>query len=241
LRVNKTPRSLARAIANWGPLRECLCRYIERWTGRRDGAEVTFEDIQLPFYACGARGSDGTMDFFVMPDDLEMRFAGRVIRPVNCRIVDAIVGGMAQPFYITPPVIHGETYFDGGAAFYDIGLFTAAMEPEPVSQLDMHFAEPPNHSYGFSERPNLARILFDTHNFTLPEDRRRMRRVVNLFYDYEALRRRAAHLVDALCAAGHNAVLAHHDLPDLGNWQRSGLGPEGLPRREITPVRALPC
>ena len=197
-RANKTPRSLARAIANWGPLREQLCRYIQRWTGRTNGAQVTFEDIQLPFYACGARGSDGTLDFFGMPDDLEMRFAGRSVRPINCRIVDAIVGGMAQPFYITPPVIHGETTFDGGAAFYDISLFAAAMERQPISQLDMHFAEPPNHSYGFGERLNLVRILFDTHNFTLPEDRRRMRATVSLFYDTVALRRRVAHLVDVI-------------------------------------------
>ena len=125
-RINKTPRALARAIANWGPLREQLARYIEQWTGRANGAEVTFEDIQIPFYAAGARGSDGYIDFFGVADDLEMRYAGRTIRPINCPIVDAIVGGMAQPFYITPPVIHGETYFDGGGAFYDIGLFAAA-------------------------------------------------------------------------------------------------------------------
>lgn len=220
-RFNLTPRALARAVANWGPLREQLCRYIERWTGRTDGAEVTFEDIQLPFYACGARGSDGYMDFFGMPDDLEMRFAGRTVRPINCRIVDAIVGGMAQPFYITPPVIHGETYFDGGAAFYDISLFAAGLEPEPISQLDMHFAEPPNHSYGFDERVNLVRVLFDTHNFTLPEDRRRMRATVSLFYDYVALRRRVAHLAGALGQAGRQAILARHTLPDLTeNWWR---------------------
>lgn len=221
-RVNKTPRALARAVANWGPLREQLCRYIEQWTGRPDGGQVTFEDIQLPFYAAVARSSDGHLDLMGVADDLEMRFAGRTIRPVNAPIVDAIVGGMAQPFYITPPVIHGETYFDGGGAFYDIGLFPAAMEREPISQLDMHFAEPPNHSYGFDERLNLVRILFDTHNFTLPEDRRRMRVIVNLFYTYEALRRRVAHLAAAIREAGRQDILDGHHLPDLtGNWQRS--------------------
>jgi hypothetical protein len=122
---------------------------------------------------------------------------------------------MAQPFYITPPVIRGETYFDGGAAFYDIDLFAAGMEPEPISLLSLHFAEPPNHSYGFDERLHLLRIVFDTHNFTLPEERRRMRTLINLWYDYGALRRRAAHLMDALREAGHCAILAHHDLPDL--------------------------
>lgn len=189
-RFNKTPRRLARALTDWSPLRQQLARYIERWTGRPDGAEVTFEDIQLPFYAAGARGSDGYADFFGLPDGLEMEYAGRRIRPVNCRIVDAIVGGMAQPFYVTPPVIDGETYFDGGGAFYDICLFAAALEPEPISLLSLHFAEPPGHSYGFDERMHLLRILFDTHNFTLPEERRRMRRLVDLWYECVALKRR---------------------------------------------------
>ncbi|MFH1086450.1 MAG: hypothetical protein V1772_11905, partial [Chloroflexota bacterium] len=91
-RFNTTPRALARALANWGPLRQQLAGYLERWTGRRNGAEVTFEDIQLPFYAAGARGSDGYVDFFGMADGLEMRFGGRTLRPINCPIVDAIVG-----------------------------------------------------------------------------------------------------------------------------------------------------
>jgi hypothetical protein len=96
---------------------------------------------------------------------------------------------MAQPFYITPPVIQGETYYDGGAAFYDIGYFAAALDPAPVSLLNMHFCEPPSKSYGFDERPTLVRIAFDTHNFTFPEERRRMRRLVDLFYAHEAARR----------------------------------------------------
>jgi hypothetical protein len=196
-RVNTTPRSLARALVNFGPLRQQLARYLERWTGRADGTAVTFEDIRLPFYAAGARGSDGYLDLFGMPDGLEMTFAGRTMRPVNCPIVDAVVGGMAQPFYITPPTIQGETYFDGGGAFYDIGLFAAAMEPEPISLLNMHFCEPPNHSFGFAERLNLVRIIFDTHNFTLPEERRRMRRVVDLLFEHERLGRGVATVGDS--------------------------------------------
>jgi predicted acylesterase/phospholipase RssA len=182
-RVNKTPRSLYRALVNFGPLRQELARYLELWTGRPDGASITFQDIRLPFCAAGARGSDGYLDIFGMPDGLQMQFAGRTIRPIDCAIVDVVVGGMAQPFYITPPVIQGETYYDGGAAFYDIGLFAAAMDPEPISLLNMHFCEPPTKSYGFDEQPTLVRIAFDTHNFTFPEERRRMRRVVDLFYE----------------------------------------------------------
>jgi predicted acylesterase/phospholipase RssA len=215
--VNKTPRALARALVNWGPFRGQLCGYIERWTGRPDADLVTFEDIRIPFYVTGARGSDGYVDFLGIPDDLEMRFSGRTLRPLNCAIVDAVIGGMAQPFYVTPPVIQGETYFDGGGAFYDIGLFAAAMEPRAVSLLNMHFAEPPNHSYGFDERPNLVRIVFDTHNFTFPEERRRMRKIVDLFYEYEACRRRVAHLVGTLEETGRGGDLvgfglSSHDL-----------------------------
>ena len=82
----------------------------------------------------------------------------------------------------------------------------------------MLFPTPPNHSYGFDEHPTLVRIVFDTHNFTFPEERRRMRKMVNLFYDYEALRRRVAQLAGALEKAGGDFDL---DLPDLAaNWQR---------------------
>ncbi|MBN1428553.1 MAG: patatin-like phospholipase family protein [Anaerolineae bacterium] len=220
-RINKTPRKLARAAANAGPLRELLAGYIERWTGRPDGAAVTFEDIRLPFYAIGARGSDGGPDFFGIADDLEMRFGGRTIRPINCPIVDAIDGGMAQPFYITPPVIQGETYYDGGAAFYDIELFAAGMEQQLGSLVSIHVVGPPDYSFGFDERPTLLRIVFDTHNFTFPEERRRMTAIANLFYDHEALRRRLARLIEAIRQSGHGELLTGHPLPDLtGNWWR---------------------
>ncbi len=185
--INKTPRSLYRALVNFGPLRKELARYLERWTGRPRGETITFSDIQLPFCAAGARGSDGRLDIFGLPDGLEMEFDGRAMRPIDCPIVDAIVGGMAQPFYITPPVIGGETYYDGGAAYYDIGLFAAAMDSAPISLLNLHFGEPSGYSYGFDERPTLVRIVFDTHNFTFPEERRRMRRLVDLWYANKAV------------------------------------------------------
>ena len=217
--INLSPRKMARAIANLNPFREQLVGYIERWTGRPDGAAVTFEDIKLPFYALGARGSDGHLDFFGMADGLEMEFAGRTIRPINCPIIDAIIAGMAQPFYITPPVIEGETYYDGGAAFYDCEIFAAGMEREMPSLLSIHVVGPPDYSFGFEERPTLLRYVFDTHNYTFPEIRRRMTAAANLMYEHEALRRRMAHLVGALEQAGRGDALAGRDLPDLaGRW-----------------------
>ncbi len=190
-RMNRSPRKLIRAIGNADPFRDQIAHYLERWTGCKDGHSLTFEDIQLPFYAVGARGSDGYLDVFGVSGDLEMQFAGRTMRPINCPIVDAMVGGMAQPFYITPPVIEGETYFDGGAAFYDIELFAAAMEPELLSMLSIHVVGPPDYSFGFDERPTLLRVIFDTHNFTFPEERRRMTAIINLLYEHEKLRRQA--------------------------------------------------
>ena len=59
---------------------------------------------------------------------------------------------------------------------------------EPISLLNLHFGEPPGYTYGFDERPTLVRIVFDTHNFTFPEERRRMRRLVDLFYEHQAIR-----------------------------------------------------
>lgn len=221
-RINNTPRKLARAIANLNPLRDQLVHYIERWTGRTSGAEVTFEDIRLPFYAVAARGSDGQTDFFGMADNLEMRFAGRTIRPINCPIVDAIIAGMAQPFYVTPPVIEGEVYYDGGASYYDFELLCAGMEEELPSLVSIHVVGPPDYSFGFSERPNIVRIVFDTHNFTLPEERRRMTATANLLYEHEGLRRRLAHLVNALEEAGQREVLKEREMPELqGNWWRT--------------------
>jgi len=40
LGINKSPRALARAVANWGPLRERLARFIEQWTGCKNDAEL---------------------------------------------------------------------------------------------------------------------------------------------------------------------------------------------------------
>lgn len=219
--INWWPYRVMRAVANLNPLRDRLIQYLEYWTGRSDGAAITFEEIKLPFYAVAARGSDGYMDFFGMPDDLAFDFAGRRMRPINCPIVDAIVGGMAQPFYITPPLIQGETYFDGGAAFYDFDLFAAGMERDLSSLVSIHVVGPPDYSFGFDERPTIIRTVLDTHNFTFPEARRRMTRLADLFYDHEALRRRTAHLVSAARAAGHGEILADHPLPGLADpwWQ----------------------
>ena len=101
-----------------------------------------------------------------------------------------------------------ETYFDGGAAFYDIELFAAAMEPQLASMLSIHVVGPPDYSFGFDERPDLLRVIFDTHNFTFPEERRRMTAIINLLYDHEALRRRVAQVVDHI----EPGILAQYDL-----------------------------
>lgn len=232
-KLNRTPHKLLRAVANLKPFVEQLKDYLQRWTGRDDVEQLTFEDIKLPFYVAGSRGSDGLTDFFGMPDGLQMEFAGRTQRPINCPIIDAVVAGMAQPFYITPPVIEGETYFDGGSTFYDFELLVASICPNLPSILSVHVVGPPDYSFGFDERPTILRIVFDTHNFTFPEERRRMTAISNLLYDHETLRRRMVHLVEILEEAGHTGLLNEVELsiPDTGWWQTWRPEPIGVWQR----------
>ncbi len=80
---------------------------------------------------------------------------------------------------------------------------------------------PPDYSFGFDERPTLLRIVFDTHNFTFPEERRRMTALANLLYAHETLRRETRALVEAAQQAGHVDLLDAHPLPDLTTpWWR---------------------
>jgi hypothetical protein len=182
---------------------------------------VTFDDIRLCFYAVGARGSDGQMDVFGMDDGLQMRFAGRDVRPVNCPIVDAVIAGMAQPFYVTPPCIGGEQYFDGGAAYYDIELFAAGMEEHLHSLLSIHVVGPPDYTFGFPERPDVVKIVLDTHNWTFPEERRRMTALTNLMFENEALQQQAK----VYRKAKHTLPMdAEHEASDMElstHWRRA--------------------
>jgi hypothetical protein len=93
--------------------------------------------------------------------------------------------------YILPAVLNGRQYTDGGGSFYDPGLLVACLDPELTNLLNIHLDEPEGHSYNLPPRMNLVRILFDTHNLTFPEERRRMRAITDLLYGHFRLRAQA--------------------------------------------------
>jgi hypothetical protein len=80
---------------------------------------------------------------------------------------------------------------DGGGTFYDPGLLVACLDPQLTNLLNIHLDEPDGHSYNLPPRMNLVSILFDTHNLTFPEERRRMRALTNLLYEHFRLRAQA--------------------------------------------------
>jgi hypothetical protein len=93
--------------------------------------------------------------------------------------------------YVLPTVIDGRQYLDGGGSFYDPGMLISCLDPQLENLLNIHLDEPDGHSYNLPPHMNLFNILFDTHNLTFPEERRRMRRLTDLLYEHYRLRARA--------------------------------------------------
>lgn len=184
--ANLAPWKLWRAVANMKPLRTRLLGYLERWTGRSNPDQLRFSDMQLPLRMAMTRGSDGYQDFAGMPGDGEARFGGHRIQVIDCPVIDALQGGMAQPFYLTPKAINGETYFDGGASYYEIDHLAALLEQAENDNLpgllSIHTGEPIPYSYGFPPRMHLWMLAFEIHNLTMAELRRRSSMVADLLY-----------------------------------------------------------
>jgi hypothetical protein len=111
--------------------------------------------------------------------------------------------------YIVPTVLSDQSYRDGGGSFYDPALFVACLDPSLTNLLNIHLDEPEGHSYHLPARPNLLRIVFDTHNYTFPEERRRMRLLIDLLYKHYRLRA----CYDALLGQVPQDVAAAHPLP----------------------------
>jgi hypothetical protein len=104
--------------------------------------------------------------------------------------------------YIEPTALNNELYRDGGGTFYDVGLFAACLDEQLTNLINIHLDEPEGHSYNLPPRPDLLRILFDTHNYCFPEERRRMYYLTNLLYEHFHLRAvYAARIVDLPSAA----------------------------------------
>jgi hypothetical protein len=124
-------------------------------------------------------------------------------------VVRAILAGWSMNTYIVPTVLGDQTYQDGGGTFYDPGLFAACLDSELTNLLNIHLDEPEGHSYDLPPRPNVVRIVFEIHNYVFPEERRRMRSLVDLLYEHYRLRARYA----ALLHDAPEGLAAAHPLP----------------------------
>jgi hypothetical protein len=191
-KVNFNPSVFWQGWANLGPLKKFLLERLAAYTGSRYPDQITFDDIALPMTVAAGR-QDGFNDYFGMETpDRFMLFGGREIKVKRSRVVDAMIAGWSMNTYINPARLGDQLYTDGGGPFYDNGLFVACMDPTLINQLNVHLDEPEGHSYNIPPRPNLMRILFDTHNYYFPEERRRMRMLTDLLYEHYRLRARFA-------------------------------------------------
>jgi hypothetical protein len=199
-RINLNPFKFWQGWANLGPLEDFLLDRLAVYTGSQHPGDITFDDIGLPMTVTAAR-LDGFTDFIGMTSrDRHMSFAGRDWQVLPAPIVRAMLAGWSMNTYIIPTKLAEQSYTDGGGTFYDVGLFTACLDKELTNLLNIHLDEPEGHSYNLPLRPNLLRILFDTHNYVFPEERRRMRLLTDLLYQHFQLRARYSALLSKLPA-----------------------------------------
>lgn len=190
-RVNRNPIKFWTGWANLGPLEGFLLERLAAYTGSQHPGRITFDDIALPLTVTAAR-TDGYTEFFGMTTPARgFEWAGRAWEIVPAPVVQALLAGWSMNTYIIPAVINSRQYMDGGGTFYDPGMLVACLDPEPTNLLNIHLDEPDGHSYSLPPRMNMVSILFDTHNLTFPEERRRMRVLVDLLYEHFRLRAQA--------------------------------------------------
>jgi hypothetical protein len=195
VRLNLNPGRFWQGWANLEPLEAFLLERLAAYTGSRHPEQITFDDIALPLTVVAVR-RDGFMDFLGMTrPERQLHFGGHLWKPLNYPIVRSIVAGWSMPTYVQPTHLGGQTYTDGGSAFYDPALFVAGLDAELSNMINVHLDEPEGHHYPFPARMNLVEVAFDAHNFTFPELRRRTRALTNLLYAHFRLRRRYAALL----------------------------------------------
>jgi len=189
--VNLNPVKFWTGWANLGPLEGFLLERLAAYTGSKHPGTITFDDIALPLTVTAAR-TDGYTEFFGMTKPARgFEWSGRAWQILSAPVVRALLAGWSMNTYTIPTVLNGREYLDGGGTFYDPGMLVACFDPQPVNLLNIHLDEPDGHSYNLPPRMNLVSILFDTHNLTFPEERRRMRAVTNLLYEHFRLRAQA--------------------------------------------------
>ena len=186
--LNLNPVRFWQGWANLNPLRNFLLERLAVYTGSRNPAQITFDDIGLPMTIAAAR-LDGFTDFLGMASTNRCwQIGGVEWHIISSPIIHAILAGWSMNTYILPTRYRDQTYTDGGSTFYDPALFVACMDQEFTNLLNIHLDEPDGHSYNLPPRPNLLRILFDTHNYYFPEERRRMRALTDLLFEHYQLR-----------------------------------------------------
>jgi hypothetical protein len=189
--VNLNPVKFWTGWTNLGPLEGFLLERLAAYTGSKHPDQITFDDIGLPLTVTSAR-SDGYTEFFGMTKPARgFEWSGRTWQIVPAPVVRALLAGWSMNTYTIPTVMNGQQYMDGGGSFYDPGLLVACLDQELTNLLNIHLDEPDGHSYNLPPRMNLVSILFDTHNLTFPEERRRMRAITNLLYEHFRLRAKA--------------------------------------------------
>jgi hypothetical protein len=221
VRLNLNPARFWKGWTNLGPLGAFLLGRLAAYTGSRHPEQITFDDIALPLTINVSR-ADGFVDYLGLTGpDRRLFFGGRewTVRPAP--VVRAIVAGWSMNTYIEPTALGDQVYVDGGGTFYDPAMLIACLDRELTNLLNIHLDDPEGHSYNLPPRPNLVGVVFDTHNYIFPEERRRMRGLSDLLYEHFRLRARHAALLEHLPAD----LAARHPLPpdfrrewQVDNW-----------------------
>jgi len=194
LQMNWNPFRFWHGWANLGPLESFLSERLAAYTGINNPENLTFDDIALPMTVTAAR-SDGFTEFMGMTSlDRQFQFGGRTWKVLSAPVIRAVIAGWTMNTYIEPAEMNGEKYRDGGGTFYDPSMLVACLDPELTNLIAIHLNHPENGTYNLPDRPTVARIILDTHNYTFPEEHRRMRVLSNLFYDHFRLRAYASQI-----------------------------------------------
>jgi hypothetical protein len=192
--INHNPLKFWKGWGNLKPLEEFLLDRLAAYTGSKHPGDITFDDIGLPLTVSASR-TDGFPDYFGMTQPARsFVWEGRSWEIISAPIVRSILAGWSMNTYILPTEINGQQYTDGGGTFYDQGLMVACFDKELTNLLNIHLDEPEGNSYNLPTHMNLLNILFDTHNLSFPEERRRMRRITDLLYEHFVLREQAEKL-----------------------------------------------
>ena len=191
LKFNRNPFRFWHGWANLGPLEEFLKERLTAYTGSPHPERLTFDDIALPMTVTAAR-SDGFTDFMGMTSiDRHFEFGGHTWKVLAAPIIKAVIAGWTMNTYIEPAELNGQVYRDAGGTFYDPSLLVACLDPQITNLIAIHLNHPEKHSFELPHRPDIVKIILDTHNYTFPEEHRRMRVLSTLLYDHFRMRQYA--------------------------------------------------